>query len=259
MSVGLRYTKEEKSAFVKNGLIFDNVYPSSGWISGYVRPSGELVPQVLGTDSNGDGILDASSTEDWFRLTPSASVEYQYAQNIMFYASYAQGFKSGTFNPRASINEPAVDPKVVGSFEIGMKSDWNDNLRANVTLFALDHKDRQYISVLPVSFPEDLQQILGNVGSSTGQGIEAEITYVASDELTFDIALGYIDAEFEEVIQQTEAGQLIFQIRLQYQTPQNIPLTLLPTIFGHLIWEILPLTRTTITVTTITSPKHLIA
>jgi iron complex outermembrane receptor protein len=206
MSVGLRYTNEEKTAFVKNGLIFDNVYPASGWIPGYVRPPGELVPQVLGTDSNGDGILDAAAKEDWSRLTPSASVEYQYAQNIMFYASYAQGFKSGTFNPRASINEPAVDPEVVDSFEIGMKSDWNDNLRANVTVFALDHKDRQYISVLPVSSPEDLQQILGNVGSSTAQGIEAEITYAATDELTFDIALGYIDAEFEEVIQQTETG-----------------------------------------------------
>lgn len=206
MSVGLRYTKEEKSAYVNNGLIFDNVYPYSGWIPGYERADGELVPQVLGTDSTGDGVLDAPATEDWSRLTPSFSVEYQYAKNIMFYASYAQGFKSGTFNPRATINEPSVDPEVVDSFEIGMKSDWNDNLRANVTLFALDHKDRQYISVLPVSSPEDLQQILGNVGESTAQGIEAEVTYAASDNLTFDVALGYIDAEFSEVIQETVDG-----------------------------------------------------
>ncbi|MEP1382175.1 MAG: TonB-dependent receptor [Paraglaciecola sp.] len=206
MSVGLRYTKEEKSATVNNGLIFDNVYPYSDWIPGYVRPEGDIVPQVLGTDSNNDGVLDAPAKDDWSRLTPSFSVEYQYAKNIMFYASYAQGFKSGTFNPRATINEPSVDPEVVDSFEVGMKSDWNDNLRANVTLFALDHKDRQYISVLPVSSPEDLQQILGNVGSSTGQGVEAEFTYAATDDLTFDIALGYIDAEFSEVIQETVDG-----------------------------------------------------
>ncbi|WP_289032197.1 TonB-dependent receptor [uncultured Paraglaciecola sp.] len=206
MSVGLRYTKEEKSAYVNNGLIFDNVYPYSNWIPGYVRPEGDIVPQVLGTDSNNDGVLDAPAKDDWSRLTPSVSVEYQYAKNIMFYASYAQGFKSGTFNPRATINEPSVDPEVVDSFEVGMKSDWNDNLRANITLFALDHKDRQYISVLPVSSPEDLQQILGNVGSSTGQGVEAEFTYAATAELTFDIALGYIDAEFSEVIQETVDG-----------------------------------------------------
>ncbi|MBL4630877.1 MAG: TonB-dependent receptor [Paraglaciecola sp.] len=213
MSLGLRYTKEEKEASVRNGLvkengIFVNAYPSTGWIPGYTRPAGELVPQVLGTDSDGDGVLDSPATEDWSRLTPSASIEYQYAKNIMFYASYSQGFKSGTFNPRASINEPSVDPEVVDSFEIGMKSDWNDNLRTNVTLFALDHKDRQYISVLPVSSAEDLQQILGNVGESTGQGIEAEITYAATDALTFDIALGYIDAEFSNVIQETDAGTI---------------------------------------------------
>ena len=208
MSVGLRYTHEEKSALVNNGLIFDNVYPTTDWLPGYVRPTGNIVPQVLGTDSDGDGVLDSPATEDWSRLTPSASIEYQYAKNIMFYASYSQGFKSGTFNPRASINESSVDPEVVDSFEIGMKSDWNDNLRANVTLFALDHKDRQYISVLPVSSPEDLQQILGNVGESTGQGLEAEITYAATDALTFDIALGYIDAEFKKVIQETDAGTI---------------------------------------------------
>lgn len=206
ISLGLRYTKEEKSAFVNNGLIFDNVYPYSDWVPDYVRPDGELVPQVLGTDTNGDGVLDAPASEDWSRLTPSVSIEYQYANNTMFYASYAQGFKSGTFNPRATINEPSVDPEVVDSFEVGVKSDWNDKLRTNVTLFALDHKDRQYISVLPVTSPEDLQQILGNVGESTGRGVEAEITYAATDDLTFDVALGYIDAEFKEVIQQTDDG-----------------------------------------------------
>ncbi|MGS2721623.1 TonB-dependent receptor [Paraglaciecola aestuariivivens] len=208
MSLGLRYTKEEKSATVNNGLIFSNVYPSTGWIPGYDRPAGELVPHVLGTDTNGDGVLDAPAVADWSRLTPSASIEYQHSADTMFYASYGQGFKSGTFNPRASINEPAVDPEIVDSFEVGVKSDLSESFRANVTLFALDHKDRQYISVLPVTSPQDLRQILGNVGTSKGQGIETEITYAATEALTFDIALGYIDAKFEEVIQQTENGPI---------------------------------------------------
>lgn len=208
LTLGARYTDEEKQATVKNGLIFDNVYPESGWIPGYVRPAGELVPQVLGSDSDGDGVLDAPAKESWSRFTPRVGVEYQMNSDVMLFASYAQGFKSGTYNPRASINEPAVDPEVVDSFEMGIKSDWNDNLRANVTLFALDHNDRQYISVLPVSSPEDLQQILGNVGKSTARGIETEITYAATDELTFDMALGYIDAKFEEVFQQTPDGPI---------------------------------------------------
>lgn len=205
VTVGARYTEETKSAFVNNGLIFANVYPESNWIPGYVRPTGtfpgnNLVPQVLGQDTNGDGVLDAPSEETWSRFTPRLGLDYQVSDDMMIFASYAQGFKSGTYNPRATINEPAVDPEVVDSIEFGMKADLSDTLRTNVTLFSLDHKDRQYISVLPVSSPSDLNQILGNVGSSAATGVEAEITWVASEALTFDVALGYIDADFEEVI-----------------------------------------------------------
>ena len=94
MTLGARYTKDSKEAIVNNGLIFDIVYPESGWIPGYVRPEGQLVPTVL------------DDSEDWSRFTPGAGVEYQYNNDIMFFASYSQGFKSGTFNPRATTAEP---------------------------------------------------------------------------------------------------------------------------------------------------------
>ncbi len=210
MAVGARYTDEERSATVNNGLLLGNVYPYDGWIPGYTRPDalfdGEIVPQVLGTDSDGDGVLDAPKSESWSRFTPSVSIEYQAHRDLMFFASYAQGFKSGTFNPRAGANEDAVNPEVVDSIEIGMKSEWNDNLRLNVTVFDLDHKDRQYVSVLPTEDATVLAQVLGNVGKSSATGLEAEITYQATDNLTLSAALGYIDAEFDEVLEATEDG-----------------------------------------------------
>ncbi|MCC2616055.1 TonB-dependent receptor [Aestuariibacter halophilus] len=208
LTLGARYTDEEKQATVYNGLIFDNVYPESGWVPGYTRPDGQLVPQVLGTDTDGDGVLDAPAKKSWSRLTPRIGVEYQVNNDMMLFASYSQGFKSGTFNPRATENEPAVDPEVVDSFEVGLKADWNDSLRTNITLFQLDHKDRQYISVLPGDSATDLNQYLGNVGESNAKGVEAEITWAATDDLTFDIALGFIDGEFEEVIEQTANGPI---------------------------------------------------
>jgi len=188
MTLGARYTKDSKEAIVNNGLIFDIVYPESGWIPGYVRPEGQLVPTVL------------DDSEDWSRFTPRAGVEYQYNNDIMFFASYSQGFKSGTFNPRATTAEPAARPEVVDSIELGMKSEWNDNLRANLTVFTLDHKDRQYISVLPGDSAADLNQRLGNIGESKSDGVELELSYVANDALTFDASIGYIDSSFENVI-----------------------------------------------------------
>jgi iron complex outermembrane receptor protein len=188
MTLGARYTKDQKYAMVRNGLVFATVYPWSEWVPGYTRPAGELVPVVL------------NDSDEWSRFTPRIGVEYQYSDDIMFFASYAQGFKSGTFNPRASTAEPAADPEVVDSIEFGMKSDWGNNLRANVTLFALEHKDRQYISVLPGATPADLNQRLGNIGLSEATGIEAELTYIANENLSFNAAIGYIDSDFKRVI-----------------------------------------------------------
>ncbi|WP_100641826.1 TonB-dependent receptor [Alteromonas facilis] len=199
MSIGARYTDEEKSATVNNGLIFDNVYPYSGWIPGYQRPGADLVPQVLGTDTDGDGVLDAPAVESWSRFTPRVGLEYQMNKDVMFYASYSQGFKSGTFNPRATINEPGVNPEIVDSFEVGMKSDWNDNLRANVTLFSYDHKDRQYIGIEGNSNdPTALLQRLRNAAETAAKGIEAEFTYVATDNLQLGLNIGYIDFEIKK-------------------------------------------------------------
>ena len=198
VTIGARYTEEEKEAYVTNGLNFSNVYPRSGWIPGYVRPDTAVFPQVLGRDTNGDGVLDAPKTEDWDRVTPRLGVEYQMDDQTMIYASYGQGFKSGTFNPRATINELAADPEIVDSLEIGIKKDWGASLRTNVTVFTIDHQDRQYITVTPD--PNDqtvLNQNLGNIKGSTVDGLEAEIVWAASDALSIDVALGLLDGKIE--------------------------------------------------------------
>jgi iron complex outermembrane receptor protein len=198
LTVGGRYTKEEKEAYVNNGLAFSNVYPSDNWIPGYERGDVSF-PHVLGTDTDGDGVLDASKKADWSQFTPRIGLDYQFDDDTMIFASYSQGFKSGTFNPRATINESAANPEIVDSIELGIKKDWNDVLRTNVTIFSLDHKDRQYITVTPD--PDDLSvlnQNLGNIKGSTVKGIEAEITWATTENLTIDFSIGFLDAEIED-------------------------------------------------------------
>lgn len=198
LTVGGRYTREEKEAYVNNGTEFSNVYPNDDWIPGYVRGDVSF-PQVLGVDTDGDGILDASKKKEWSRFTPRLGLEYQIDDDTMIFASYSQGFKSGTFNPRATVNEAAANPEILDSIELGIKKDWNDVLRTNVTIFSLDHKDRQYITVTPDA--DDLtvlNQNLGNIKGSTGQGIEAEITWATTDNLRIDFSIGYLDIDLED-------------------------------------------------------------
>ncbi|QLE86511.1 TonB-dependent receptor [Shewanella sp. Scap07] len=200
LTLGARYTQEEKQATVNNGVIFDSIYPKTGWYPGFVRDE-DLIEAHIPT------VLDDS--EDWSRFTPRVGFEYQYNQDMMFFASYSQGFKSGTFNPRAQGPEPAVDPEVVDSYEVGVKSEWNNNLRVNLTAFYLDHKDRQFVTVLPGEDAADLNQRLGNIGTSTAQGIELELQYAATESLNLFGTLGLIDSSFEEVISYDDEGNQI--------------------------------------------------
>lgn len=199
LTLGARYTKEDKEAYVNNGIAFSNVYPSSGWIDGYTRDPSITFPQVLGEDTNGDGTLDAPKKADWSQFSPRVGLEYQMDKDTMIFASYSQGFKSGTFNPRATLNEMAANPEIVDTIEFGIKKDWNDELRTNVTLFSIDHKDRQYITITPdANDLTVLNQNLGNIKGSTGDGVEAEVTWAATDDLRIDFSFGYIDSEIED-------------------------------------------------------------
>ena len=128
----------------------------------------------------------------------------------MFYASFGQGFKSGTFNPRAETAEPAANPEDVYSYEVGVKSDVTSRLRVNATAFMLDHQDRQYVSVIPD--PNDatvLNQRLANVGESEATGLELEFTWLANNNLSIYGNLGLIDADFSNVISFDAQGNQI--------------------------------------------------
>jgi len=200
MTAGLRYTRETKDATVYNGIMFTTLYPETGWIPGYVRDEDAInasIPKVLDDE------------ETWSKLNPRLGLEYQLTDDMMLFTSYSQGFKSGTFNPRATGPEPAVDPEVVDSYELGMKSEWFDRLRVNATAFYLDHKDRQFVTVLPGENASDLNQRLGNIGKSTATGLELEVEYAATESLNLFATLGLIDAGFEEVISYDANGNRI--------------------------------------------------
>ena len=192
-TLGARYTQEEKNASVYDDLFFAVVYPNSGWIPGYVRP-----------DLAKTQVLDGNKT--WSRFTPKIGIEYQVDEDMMIFASYSQGFKSGTFNPRASTNEPAANPEVVDSVELGVKSEWFDKLRVNATIFALEHKDRQYTSLVESSTNPAGETRLGNIGQSEAIGLELDIEFAATESLNFNFAFGYIDSEFTEVLRYDGSG-----------------------------------------------------
>ena len=68
--------------------------------------------------------------------TPKLSISYEPMDDLYLYASYAEGFTSAEIL-NVGLPEPIkLDPEVVRTSEIGLRSDWLDNrLRLNATYF----------------------------------------------------------------------------------------------------------------------------
>jgi len=93
-------------------------------------PIGSLIPQV-----------DASVTSK--RPTYRLSLDHQFNDDIMAYASFNTGFKSGGFNVGVP-SDPAYKPEVLKAYELGLKTRFLDNrIRFNTAAFYYDYKDIQ--------------------------------------------------------------------------------------------------------------------
>ena len=85
-------------------------------------------------------------------FTPKAQVTIRPTDASMFYASYGQGYKSGTYNIVAIYSEPDyINPELVTSYEIGSKTDFFDgDFRLNTAIFYNEIEDLQdgFVSLL---------------------------------------------------------------------------------------------------------------
>jgi iron complex outermembrane receptor protein len=164
-------------------------------------------------DSDNDTLLltftdisDQDADQTWNEISPSLKVDWQMSDDMMFYLSYAEGFKAGGFDMRgnAATNPNVVngyDPETVETWEAGIKSQlWDDRVRLNFTVFEMDYTDMQLTvqtaQPAPVFFSSDVV----NAGTADINGAELEVLAQVSEGLSVNVALGYMNAELVEVI-----------------------------------------------------------
>lgn len=188
VTLGVRHTREKKK-FKRNPGRFlpeiDAQDPSS-------VPS---ISEMAATTMTVFGDLDSSNT------TYQIGFDYHFTDNIMGYASYAQGFKAGEFGARAnsSFTVGPTDDEEADSYEIGVKSEWFDGrLRANATLFYTNFEGLQFEVFIPSDNITGQETAAQNIGEATNKGFELELTAVPMDGLTLQATLGLLDAEYDE-------------------------------------------------------------
>ncbi len=137
-------------------------------------------------------------------FTPRAIVEYKATDNMMMYGSIAKGFKPGGIaaNEATTPDGQRYDQETVWAYEIGAKTDWLDNrLRLNGAIYFNDYEDQQIgIQQRPPGSITDIPGIT-NAGQVEVFGLELDMLWQASDNLTVSLGYAYTDAEFKEFIQ----------------------------------------------------------
>ena len=212
LSVGGRYTNDERRSRILRQTKIGGSSPLFG---------GTAIPIATVTNFTG-----AAKFTDF---NPRASVSFKPNDDHMLYASYAQGFKGGGFDPRGDARIAPdtdrngirsyqeiydfflFDPETVDSYELG----WKGNLggaRFALTGFYGDYKNVQIPGSVGVDANgdgifESFAGVTTNAAKANFKGVELEtFARFARDfagdgsALTFNGTLGYIDGQYKSYI-----------------------------------------------------------
>ena len=231
LSLGGRYTKDEKDISQISDVTVTH------WPVGFTSLTGPA-PLVLdpvlapafgtlpffqfflphfGNDGSFLGLGDQVTTEtfrasraggdEWSEFTPSVKISYRPSEEMLLYAGFATGFKSGGFDTSGSETRVvAYEPELVDTYSLGLKSTLAEgSFRLNMELFRNEYTEKQLQSI--ALLPTGLESITDNVGEVTSNGAEIEILWLPPVQgLTFNLSLGYLDSDIDEFIELQDNG-----------------------------------------------------
>lgn len=140
----------------------------------------------------------AIQTASFNSTDPRVYASFKLAQDLNLYASAGKGFRSGGFNRSG---QPTYDPESLWSYELGLKGlVAGGAVSFEASVYYSDYSDmlRRGLVFVPDGFPQ-FQQLTSNVGAVEVKGVEAGITWRATDHLTLNATASYIDSEITKV------------------------------------------------------------
>ena len=143
-------------------------------------------------------------TTSYTKFTPHVSLSHNLSKDIMIYASYSQGFRSGGWNGRAASTTSIgpYAPETVDSYEVGWRSEFfQKRLQLNLTAFRADYNNKQEEVLTPSPInPAASETTVQNAGQATINGLEVEAEAIPVDGLHLTGSLGYLDASYQKFL-----------------------------------------------------------
>jgi iron complex outermembrane recepter protein len=208
ITVGMRYTKEEKS-YDPDQIVGPNLigipYPSgtacllqdegANLANGTPGLVVNLPPSICPVAIVPPGLQKKSTNE----ITPMVNVAYNFNDELMTYATYSEGFRSGGFVQRIFPPLPFVPsfgPEFVKSYELGFKfTNDQGNFSLNGAGFFMDYSDIQ----VRTQNPGFIGEFEANVGDAEIAGFELESKWQPLESWFIEMAVGYTDAKYTAI------------------------------------------------------------
>jgi len=192
LTTGLRFTHEEKDG------TFQQWVANAADISGFT-PAQQAT--ILGTRAAFNKVVplyETSFKDD--SLSGLASLSYKVTPDVLVYATYSRGNKSGGLNLTqlpGTITDPTVRPEKVNAYEVGLKSQFLDR-RATLNVAGFWTEISDYQTAITDTDPVSavIRQYIANIPKVRSKGVEGDFRFAPSDNFAFSASASYTDAKY---------------------------------------------------------------
>lgn len=142
-------------------------------------------------------------------LTPRAVLTWHPREDFIVYASYAQGFRSGSAQTPLALNLapefPAVNSDKLHNFEVGTKGAFFDGrIYLETAVYFIDWHDTQQVLFVEIPNTTGGASVLANASSASGLGFDLALTARPLKGLEFGASFSTNDLTFDDdVVQET--------------------------------------------------------
>ena len=191
-TAGTRYSTDEK------GFIASSYGRTpTGTQSCLYTTAGGFPTSIAGLDQAACSITQKRTFHQW---SYTASFNFQFDKDKLFYVKTSRGYRAGGFNPR--INAPEVisafAPEVVTDYEAGLKADWLEHtLRTDLSVFhSIGSNVQSTVNGVAASNGAVIT-LTENVGKRIVDGFELSLIEQPAKWLSFDQSVTYLHAVTE--------------------------------------------------------------
>lgn len=189
---GLRFTHEDKTG------LFDQ-YTAGGNDLSTLTPANRATAQALREAIYPEKRYTTGTKDD--ALTGQITISYKVAPDILTYATYSRGSKSGglSLGDLPAGISPVVDPETVDAYELGVKSQfWDRRVTLNAAAYWTEVKNYQAGITEPIGTTNSTIRYISNIPGVRSRGVELDFAVAPTRWLRLTASGAYNEAIYKE-------------------------------------------------------------